>query len=116
MLTIYLGYKKCNFKQEVTVYAIYSENSLNIKIIVYNYSVSCGLSAAPTPLCTGRHRSLPGTTGTSTGTGDYRHKPALTGLDRHKTGADQPGLFYTHFVFYDVFDKNFQNIIPFWAI
>jgi hypothetical protein len=41
------------------------------------------------------------------GTGDYRyrhrHQPAPTGTDR-------PGLFY------DVFDKNFQNIMPIWAI
>jgi hypothetical protein len=58
------------------------------------YSVSCGLSAAP------------GTTGTGTN----RQRPTLTGLDRHKTDTDRPGLFY------DVFDKNFQNIMPFWAI
>jgi hypothetical protein len=32
------------------------------------------------------------------------------GTDRQKTGTDRPGLFY------DVFDKNFQNIIPFWSI
>jgi hypothetical protein len=42
------------------------------------YSVSCGLSAAPAP----------------TGTGTYRHRPALTELNRHKTGTDRPGLFY----------------------
>jgi hypothetical protein len=53
----------------------------------------------------------------SVATGTFRQIPTLTGLDRHKTGADRPGLFYgvidTHFVFYDVFDKNFQNIMPF---
>jgi hypothetical protein len=43
-----------------------------------------------------RHRSAPA------GAGDYRPRPALT-------GTDQPGLFY------DVFDKNFLNILPFWA-
>jgi hypothetical protein len=53
---------------------------------------------------TGRHRPA------TTGTGTYRHRPALTGLDRHKTGTDRPGLFY------DVFDKNFLNIMPIWAI
>jgi hypothetical protein len=47
---------------------------------------------------TGRHRELP--------------VPAPTGQDRHRylpaqTGLDRPGLFY------DVFDKNFENIIPF---
>jgi hypothetical protein len=46
----------------------------------------------------------------STGTGIYRHRPALPGLDRYKTGTDRPGLFY------DLFDKNFQIIISFWAI
>jgi hypothetical protein len=64
------------------------------------YSVSCGLSAAPTPVGTGNYR--------------YRHQPAPTGQDRHRylpaqTGLDRPGLFN------DVFDKNFENIIPFWA-
>jgi hypothetical protein len=36
--------------------------------------------------------------------------PTATGTDQHKTGTDRPELFY------DVFDKNFQNFIPFWAI
>jgi hypothetical protein len=85
------------------------------------FSVSCGLSAAL--VVTGRRRSVPVGTGdyrsgtginrhrlAPTGTGTCRHRPALTGLDRHKTCTDQPGLFY------DVFDKNFQNIIPFLAI
>jgi hypothetical protein len=43
-----------------------------------------------------RHRSAPAPTGPD------RHPPALTRLDRHKTGTDRPGLFYddfdTHFV------------------
>jgi hypothetical protein len=51
-----------------------------------------------------RHLSAP------VGTGRHRGLPALTGLDRHKTGTDRPGLFY------DVFDKNFLNIMPIWAI
>jgi hypothetical protein len=80
------------------------------------------MSAAPAPDGTGRHRGLPAPapepvqTGTDrprpapTGTGTYRHRPALTGLDRHKTGTDRPGLFY------DVFDENFLNILPIWAI
>jgi hypothetical protein len=38
---------------------------------------------------------------TGTGTGADRHRPALAGLDRHKTVTDRPWLFY------DVFDKNF---------
>jgi hypothetical protein len=45
----------------------------------------------------------------------HRHLPAQTG--RLKTDNDRLELFYgvidTHFVFYDVFDKNFQKIISF---
>jgi hypothetical protein len=37
----------------------------------------------------------------------YQRHRGTTGTG---TGTDRPGLFY------DVFDKNFQNIIPFWAI
>ena len=47
---------------------------------------------------------------------DYRYQH----WHRHETGTDRPVLFYgeidTHFVFYDVFGTNFQNIIPLWAI
>jgi hypothetical protein len=32
------------------------------------------------------------------------------GLSSVTTGTDRPGLFY------DVFDKNFQNVMPIWAI
>jgi hypothetical protein len=75
---------------------------------IWSYSVSCGLSAAPAPVGTGNyrypHRHQPAPTGTD------RHRPALTGLDRHKTDTDRPGLFY------DVFDKNFQNIMLIWGI
>jgi hypothetical protein len=60
------------------------------------YSVSCGLSAAQAPVGTGDYR--------------HRHRPALTGMDRPKTSTDRPGLFY------DVFDKNFLNIMIFWAV
>jgi hypothetical protein len=53
------------------------------KLLLSNYSVSGGLLAALAPVGTGRHRSLPGTTGTGTDT-------------------NRPGLFYgvidTHFV------------------
>ena len=34
-------------------------------------------------------------------TGNDRHRPALAGLDRHKTGTDRSGLFF------DVFDTHF---------
>jgi hypothetical protein len=40
----------------------------------------------------------------------FHRQPAPTGPDRHKTGTDRPGFFN------DVFDKNFQNIVPIWAI
>jgi hypothetical protein len=43
----------------------------------------------------------------------HRQQPAPTGPDRHRpaqTGTDRPEFFY------DVFDKNFQNIMPIWAI
>jgi hypothetical protein len=43
----------------------------------------------------GRHQPAPA------GPDRYRYLPTQTGLDRHKTGTDRPGLFY------DVFDKNF---------
>jgi hypothetical protein len=65
------------------------------------YSVSCGLSAAPAPDGTGRYRSAP------VGTGWHRSAPGTTGTG---TGTDRPGLFY------DVFNKNFLNIMTFWAI
>jgi hypothetical protein len=42
-----------------------------------------------------------------TGTGRHR---GLTVPATAPTGTDRPGLFY------DVFDKNFRNIILFWAI
>jgi hypothetical protein len=56
-----------------------------------------------------QHPSAPDGTGRyrSAQTDTDRHRPAPTGTDRHKTGTDRSGLFY------DVFDKNFQNIIPF---
>jgi hypothetical protein len=58
----------------------------------------------PAQTGTDRHRHLPAQTGPD------RTGPALTGLDRHMTGTDRPGLFY------DVFDKNFLNILPSRAI
>jgi hypothetical protein len=80
----------------------------------------------PAPVTTGTDRSRPAPTGpdrhrpAQTGTdrprpaqigpGRDRPAPAQTGLNRYKTGTDRPGLFY------DVFDKNFLNIMPFWAI
>jgi hypothetical protein len=54
---------------------------------------------------TGRHRGLPVPAPTGTGTGTYRPLPES---DRTGPAQDRPGYFY------DVFDKNYQNIIPFW--
>jgi hypothetical protein len=59
---------------------------------------------------TGRHRELPVPAPASAPTGTDRPGPAPIGLDRHRsawTGTDRPGLFY------DVFDKNFLNIMLF---
>ena len=57
---------------------------------------------------TDRHRTA------TVGTGDYqywhRHQTAPTGPDQTGPAQDRPGLYY------DVFDENFLNIIPFWAI
>jgi hypothetical protein len=89
------------------------------------YSVSCDLSAAPGPVGTGDHQSCTGTDPdrpihVPTGTGTYRHRPAWTGLDRHKTGTDRSGYFYdvfdTHFVLnspkrYDILKILIKNVI-----
>jgi hypothetical protein len=75
----------CLKSNENFIYKIYLTNS-----------VSCGLDYRYRH----RHRYQPSPSGPD------RHRPALTGLDRHKTGTDRPGLFY------DFFDKNFQNIMP----